>query len=238
MYLSNEQIAFIEAMLQEQVSYAPLQEELLDHLCCAVERKMVMGVGFNLAWQQVFANYTAEQLHATQLETLHLLQTKPFFDMKKIIGLTALFCLIAVSLLWSKQQDPPEILPLKINNARLTSGFGERMHPIFKVMKFHKGVDYACPVGTPVVATAAGEVVELGMRKGYGNTIVIRHDDAYTTLYAQLSKFEVVIGQQVQQGEVIGLSGNSGASTAPHLHYEVRRNGKSVDPANYIALEE
>lgn len=239
MHLSNEQIAFIEAMLQKQVSYEPLQEELLDHLCCAIERKMKLGASFQTAWQQTFSNYSVEQMRATELETLNLLQSKSFFNMKKIIGLTMLFCLVTVSLLWSKQQqDPPEISPLKINNPRLTSGFGERFHPILKAMKFHKGVDYACPIGTPIVATAAGEVVEVKTRKGYGKTIMIKHDDEYTSLYAQLSEFKVKVGQQVKQGDLIALSGNSGASTAPHLHYEVRKNGKHVDPERYIALEE
>ncbi len=129
--------------------------------------------------------------------------------------------------------EPPSISPIK--NARQTSGFGMRMHPIHKVKKLHRGMDFAAAIGTPVVATADGKVTKVKLQtEGYGKHLVIQHDDIYSTLYAQLSKILVKEGQYVQKGDTIGLVGSSGASTAPHLHYEVRKQGEYVDPEPFL----
>lgn len=136
------------------------------------------------------------------------------------------------------QQDTrPSILPFKdVENARLTSGFGMRMHPIEKVRKHHFGVDFACKVGTEIIATADGIVEKVEPnRKGYGNLLTISHGDQYQTKYAQLSEFKVKEGEKVKKGQVVALSGNSGMSTAPHLHYEVLKDGKRVNPKSYIS---
>lgn len=129
--------------------------------------------------------------------------------------------------------DPPSIKPVK--NARLTSSFGMRMHPISKIKRLHRGIDFAAPMGTPVVATADGKVEKTVIKtEGYGKHLVIKHDSIYSTLYAQLSKILVQEGQSVQKGDTIGLVGSSGASTAPHLHYEVIKQGTHVDPEHYF----
>jgi len=126
---------------------------------------------------------------------------------------------------------------------RLASGFGMRMHPIYKVRKMHTGTDFSLPTGTPVHATGDG-VIEFTKTKfsGYGKHIKIKHGFGYQTLYAHLSGFLVRAGQKVKRGQVIGYSGNTGGSTAPHLHYEVIKNGKKVDPVNYfyqdVSIEE
>ncbi|WP_420316375.1 peptidoglycan DD-metalloendopeptidase family protein [Ekhidna sp.] len=137
----------------------------------------------------------------------------------------------------SDQQDSnvPSILPIKdIEKVKMTSGYGMRMHPIYKVKKMHLGTDFSCPLGTEIIAPANGTVAKVEKKEGYGNLLTIDHGDKMVTRYAQLSEFKVKEGDEVKKGNVIALSGNSGASTAPHLHYEVKKNGEYVDPAGYI----
>ncbi|MEM8939532.1 MAG: M23/M56 family metallopeptidase [Bacteroidota bacterium] len=136
----------------------------------------------------------------------------------------------------SQQDRTPSILPfLDTENVQMTSGFGMRMHPIEQVKKMHQGMDFACKIGSKVIATADGAVSEIrNATDGYGKMVVIDHGNGFVTRYAQLSQFKVSLGDQVKKGQVIALSGNSGASTAPHLHYEIMKDGKQVNPATYI----
>jgi murein DD-endopeptidase MepM/ murein hydrolase activator NlpD len=138
---------------------------------------------------------------------------------------------------WNQQDFKPSILPIKKNwKVRMTSGFGMRIHPIYKVEKMHLGIDFSCQVGTPIIASADGVVENIESASiGYGNMITINHGDKYQTRYAQLSEFSVKEGETVKKGQLIALSGNSGASTAPHLHYEVIAIGiGQVDPQPFI----
>jgi murein DD-endopeptidase MepM/ murein hydrolase activator NlpD len=118
---------------------------------------------------------------------------------------------------------------------RLASGYGYRIHPIYKVNKMHWGTDFSIKTGTPVYATGDG-VIRWTRSKfgGYGKQIEINHGFGYRTKYAHLSEFVVKKGQKVKRGELIGYSGNSGGSTAPHLHYEVIKDGKKVNPVNFF----
>jgi murein DD-endopeptidase MepM/ murein hydrolase activator NlpD len=111
-----------------------------------------------------------------------------------------------------------------------------RIHPIYKTLKMHTGVDFVCAIGTPVYATGDGIVmyVEKGVQ-GYGEMVVINHGYGYKTLYAHLSRKAVRPGQKVKRGEIIGYTGNSGLSTGPHLHYEVRKNNIPVNPVNFFS---
>lgn len=130
----------------------------------------------------------------------------------------------------------PAIQP--VNNKdlrRLSSYFGYRVDPFYKVMKFHEGVDFTAPVGTDVFATGNGKVKSIERtRSGYGLMLIIDHGYGYNTAYAHLSKTLVRVGQKVTRGMVIAEIGNTGKSTSPHLHYEVRKNGKPIDPINYF----
>lgn len=118
---------------------------------------------------------------------------------------------------------------------RIASGFGYRIHPILKRRIFHDGMDFTAPTGTNIYATGAGTVVEAKRTiHGYGNMIVIDHGFGYQTLYAHLSKFKVRVGQKVVRGQIIGEVGNTGLSSGPHLHYEVHRDGKKVNPVYYF----
>ncbi len=132
----------------------------------------------------------------------------------------------------------PAIQPVANKNLKRTaSGWGYRMHPIYKVRKFHYGMDFTSPIGTPVYSTGDGTVEEVSgsirSRVGFGLVVKIDHGYGYETIYGHLSAFNVKRGQKVKRGDIIGYVGNSGGSTAPHLHYEVHKNGTAVNPAYY-----
>lgn len=117
----------------------------------------------------------------------------------------------------------------------LASGFGLRIHPVYKVKKLHTGIDFAASIGTPIYATADGTVDKVEVRfSGYGKMVEIDHGFGYRTRYAHMHDFAVKKGQQVKRGDLIGYVGNTGLSTAPHLHYEVLINNKRVDPVHYF----
>ena len=130
----------------------------------------------------------------------------------------------------------PQIQPIKNEDLKRTaSGYGYRIDPVYNVKTFHKGMDFACDKKTPIYATADGVVENAKWMSGYGYTVVIDHGYGYKTLYAHLldKNFLVKKGQKVVRGEQIALSGNSGKSTGPHLHYEVIYKGSHVNPINY-----
>ena len=130
----------------------------------------------------------------------------------------------------------PAIQPVSNKNlSRMASGFGPRIDPIYKTKKFHAGMDFSAKTGTPIYATGNGKVIRVRKsRKGYGNHVKIDHGYGYITLYAHMQKYIVKKGQKVKRGEVIGYVGNTGKSVAPHLHYEVHKNGKKVNPVNFF----
>ncbi len=121
------------------------------------------------------------------------------------------------------------------SSGRVTSRFGQRLHPVRGIWLMHTGVDLAAGHGSPIRASRAGTVSSAAWRGGYGNTVVIDHGGGLATLYAHLSAFEVAAGQQVGQGQVVGREGMTGTATGPHLHFEVRVNGAPVNPCGYIA---
>jgi murein DD-endopeptidase MepM/ murein hydrolase activator NlpD len=117
---------------------------------------------------------------------------------------------------------------------RMASGYGYRIHPIYKTRKMHYGMDFSAKTGTEIYSTGDGVVSKVKRSKrGYGNYVKINHGFGYETLYAHMSKYIVKKGQKVKRGEVIGYVGNSGISTAPHLHYEVRKDNKKINPVNF-----
>lgn len=115
----------------------------------------------------------------------------------------------------------------------ILSGFGYRIHPVFKVRKFHSGVDFPASPGTAIQATGDGTVVEAGWHSGYGNCVKISHGFGYETLYGHMSRFTVRAGEKVKKGQKIGEIGSTGTSTAPHLHYEVHFKGNPINPINF-----
>ena len=133
----------------------------------------------------------------------------------------------------------PSIKPVREDKIKRSiknlSGFGRRRHPIHKVMRMHKGIDFPAKTGTPIQSTGDGIVVKVIKKKsGYGKHVVIDHGYGYETLYGHMSKINVKKGQKVTKGQIIGRVGNTGTSTGEHLHYEVRFNGKAVNPIDFI----
>lgn len=132
----------------------------------------------------------------------------------------------------------PSIKPVREDklheSINVLSGFGYRIHPIYRVKKFHAGIDFSADHGTAIQATGDGVVVRAGRDGGYGNVVVISHGYGYETLYGHMSKIEVQNGQKVKRGQRIGLIGSTGASTGPHCHYEVHVNGKVVNPLSFV----
>ncbi|PCK32450.1 M23 family metallopeptidase [Pseudoalteromonas piscicida] len=124
------------------------------------------------------------------------------------------------------------LMKTPLNGARLSSNFGKRHHPVLGYTRMHKGIDFGAPVGTPIMAAGSGKVLKAGWGGGFGNRVVLEHDKGYRTLYAHLSGFAkgVKAGVRVKQGDVIGYLGNTGLSQARHLHYEVHKNGKAINP--------
>ena len=127
-----------------------------------------------------------------------------------------------------------------VKNARISSRFGMRVHPVKKIRKIHKGTDFAANIGTPIMAANSGRVIHIGHRGGYGKCIILRHTNGYKTLYGHMSKYAdgVTVNKSVTKGDVIGYVGKSGLATGPHLHFEIMKNNVKINPekANFISI--
>jgi Membrane proteins related to metalloendopeptidases len=130
----------------------------------------------------------------------------------------------------------PSIIPIEDKElTRLSSPFGMRNDPIYNVPKMHAGLDFTAPTGAKIYATGDGVIEKMEFNSGgYGNRIIINHGFGYKSHYAHMSEFKTQLGKKVKRGELIGLVGNTGKSTAPHLHYEVIKNGTKIDPINFF----
>jgi murein DD-endopeptidase MepM/ murein hydrolase activator NlpD len=130
----------------------------------------------------------------------------------------------------------PAIQPVSNKDLkRLASGFGWRVHPVYKTEMFHSGIDFTAPTGTEIYATGNGVVERVEINgHGYGNNVIINHGFGYETLYGHMSRIKVHQGQKISRGELIGYVGSTGTSSGPHLHYEVIKNGEKVNPVNFF----
>ncbi|PVX50953.1 peptidase M23-like protein [Balneicella halophila] len=129
----------------------------------------------------------------------------------------------------------PAIMPIRKELLRThPSGYGMRLHPIYGIYRMHKGMDFAAPSGTDIYATGDGVVTKVKRSKGYGIHVIIKHNyGGYETLYAHMIRAKAKVGQKVKRGDVIGYVGSTGDSTAPHVHYEVHKNGRVLNPINF-----
>ena len=136
------------------------------------------------------------------------------------------------------QSKRRSLLGSPLEFSRVSSGFGMRLHPIFRTMRAHNGVDYPAPIGTPVRTVGDGTVEFAGWQNGFGNVIEVRHAGSKSTLYAHLSRIDVKKGDRVEQGRIIGAVGNTGWSTGPHLHFELKVDGVHHDPITIAKASE
>ncbi len=129
----------------------------------------------------------------------------------------------------------PAIMPVANKDlTRVASGYGMRIHPVYKTYKMHTGMDFTAPIGTDIYSTGSGTVVHVEYNNGgYGNHVIVDHGFGFQTLYGHMHKVSVRQGQKILRGEVLGIVGNTGTSTGPHLHYEVIKNGVKINPVNY-----
>jgi len=174
--------------------------------------------------------YTNSKLVIETAERLDKLRKKVYVQSKSFDDL--------ISLAARKEEmlrSVPAILPISNKDlTRTASGFGLRIHPIYKIIKFHYGMDFTAPAGTDVYASGNGTVVAvMTSQRGLGKHIIIDHGFGYTSIYGHLRDFNVRVGQKVQRGDIIGYVGSTGTSVANHLHYEIKLNGTNVDPVNY-----
>lgn len=232
MELNSNQILYIKNDLKAKgFNSGSLQDEILDHICCMVEGHMLNGQNFEAAYSISLQSFGDHGFSELKKEVKRQTFRKKFLNSSTLTsGIAACILMFAVVV---DARDRPDIYPVVDHNG-ISSTFGNRMEPIRKVNKFHNGIDIRVPEGTPVKATASGVVITAAETEGYGIHVVIRHDDGFETMYAHLSGFAVQQGEKVSKGERIGLTGNTGRSTAPHLHYEIRKNGQHLDPADYL----
>ena len=226
--LTKTQILYIDNDLKAKGLSDGFRNELLDHVCCLVEQQIQSGKTFSEAY--AFSLETFGDQGFAELKQIRK-PAQRTLPRKMITSIAACILLMVVVV---DAQDRPDMHPIS-KDCKVSSHFGKRKDPFTKEMKWHQGMDFPVPVGTPIRSTATGIVKLVEMKdSGHGNNIIIDHGDGFETRYANLSELKVEKGQKVKKGEVIALSGNSGRSTAPHLHYEVIRNGEHVDPINYM----
>ncbi|MDX2133568.1 MAG: M23 family metallopeptidase [Saprospiraceae bacterium] len=190
------------------------------------------GVGGHEAHPELAAFRHGKESVRAVLEQVDLLSRQLALESKSLDTIQALA---------SNQQEMlasmPSIKPVREDKLQksmnVLSGFGNRIHPVYKVRKFHAGVDFPARVGTAIQATGNGVVTEAGWRSGYGNCVTINHGYGYETVYAHMHKLTVRKGEKVQKGSKIGEVGDTGLSTAPHLHYEVHHKGRPINPINF-----
>lgn len=241
MELKEQQVADIRQYLQQYtIPQGADKEELLDHFCCCIETEMNSGTSYVQALQLTKARWNENEVQKFHSSPKH---SSFMFKLSLAASVAAL-----LTLSWPSTEmpssdnslipasacmllEPPSSAPL---TGGVTFGYGPRKHPITKKQQLHKGVDFKANLGTAVQATGQGIVVEAGDKGAYGLCVIIQHDEVYQTLYAHLAEIDVIVGDKITLGQEIGKVGSTGMSTGPHLHYEVIKNGVSVNPADYL----
>ena len=245
--LTETQVRRVAALLHGAgVRNSQARAELLDHCCCLVESKLADGYDFDEALRQLRTDFPPTEIRTVDAHLSTLQNQK---RMKRILfiallllagfGIYRAYSFVHLSpapIVAIPGQPCLDTLPAPTasyplpHHTEISSGFGYRMHPVKRVRRFHRGIDFRAPVGTPVYATAAGTVTLPAADGPYGIQVLLRHTDDYRTRYAHLGTLEVTPGQRVEAGTRLGTVGLTGASTAPHLHYELLRGEQAVDP--------
>ncbi|MFK8165679.1 MAG: M23 family metallopeptidase [Lewinella sp.] len=249
--LTSPQVALVQAHLAHAGLPDDLSGELLDHLCCAIEQRMDGGVAFDQALTETVNGWPVRHLQKLHRDVRLTTKIRPmFYRVSTAAALLAGIALLS-PLPWPSAPadaalshheieitpaafffEPPTASPIAGVDMKdiLTSGFGMRMHPLFKRKVFHRGIDLKADTGTPVMATADGRVVFAGNDGDYGISVRILHEDGYVTSYNHLDTHTVQKGDQLLLGQTIGTVGTTGKSLGPHLHYEVRKDDVPINP--------
>ncbi|WNJ16771.1 M23 family metallopeptidase [Pontibacter sp. G13] len=226
--------SILERLRAEGLSFAALEDELLDHVCCLVEEELAEGTSFEVALDDAIHSFGDNGIQHVQKETLIAISYKSRLMKQFAFTVAAAFSLLMVAYLGAEAQQIPSLAPVQ---GEVSSGFGMRKNPWTKVEQHHRGVDFRADTGTPIYATADGEVLGSGIdedKPAYGIRILIEHGEQISSFYAHLSGVTVAEGDQVKQGDLIGYVGSTGKSTGPHLHFEIRKDGHPVDPMEFI----
>ncbi len=162
-------------------------------------------------------------LKLDKLSKKALVQSKSYEDVLKIAKEKA-----------AMLQHIPALQPVSLKKSHLSSLFGVRIHPVYKRRKMHTGLDFSAPIGTPIYAPGNGKIISTKYTSGYGREVLISHGYGYVTRYAHMHKINVKRGQKIKRGEIIGTVGNTGLSTGPHLHYEIIKDGKKINPIAFF----
>lgn len=222
----------IEKILRQQgLKNNDLVEEYADHYCCLHESNIQQGITSKESIQLIKTEIS--KIDFKEINQNHFI----LHNKKHLYVMATIFMILIANFIFTIQPiDPPTIAPIAYQSDDITSHFGMRTHPTKKVKKLHTGIDIKASIGTLVVAPSDGIIADAGYHKGNGYYIEIKHDKEYSTRYHHLSEITITKGQKIEKGNTIGKVGSSGLSTAPHLHYEVIRNGKKVDPRDYLKV--
>jgi len=218
-----------EWLKKRGIRNAVLREEYLDHYMSQLESGAEGDKSFQQALKEVKSSIDRLNGNAIVWSYYSIHYKNKFMMVITILALFSFFNLPFVS-----ENEPPSIAPVEGHNYLISSTFGNRVHPKSKMVKFHKGLDIKGSLGDKIVAPSGGIISETGFKEGIGHYIVIKHDEVYSSRYHHLSKIAVSKNHKVNIGDKIGEIGTSGWSSGPHLHYEVLKNGKNVDPALFL----
>jgi hypothetical protein len=232
-YLNDHQTNVVRMVIEERgLNYGALKEELVDHYCCLVESHMQDGFDFEESLKMCVAEFASTDLK--NIEKVLINQSNKYNTMMKNFAfLTLILLIISSTLLLGQNPEMPVLRPLD-PNYKISSSFGEQIHPISKKLRHHDGIDFAAPLGTPIYAPANGTILKVLHDDKYGKHLLIDHGNGFETIFAHLSDFSVKEGEKVAKGQLIGKVGNTGMSTGPHLHYEVIKDGRRINPADYM----
>lgn len=235
----NHQYKWIAKALKENgIKNKALLQEMVDHYASMHEQHINSKSADDQPNKNEIKNFILAQIKNDDLKELNSEINAIHKPTKKIICMSTLLflCLLFFSnSFFVSDSEPPSQWPLEQKHS-VSSEFGMRIHPIKKKKVMHKGIDIVAKKGTPVLASASGKIIETDYNELLGHFIVIQHDAIYSSRYHHLSERTHQLGEQVSKGDVIGKVGSTGLSTAPHLHFEVIKNKRKVDPSDYLRL--
>ncbi len=254
MELNKEQIEKVSTQLEKVISNkAKFFDEILDHYCSKIEGEMSISKHFDEAIAFIFNQQEVHNLAKIKQE-LHSISKKK--DYSKVVVLTLLLIFLLSYFLFKNTNSLTPNTEVKASttspyianidttlswpvpsSTKISSGFGNRFHPVKKIEKFHRGIDIPAKKGETVVAAHNGIVIDIGFKSSsYGHYIIIENTGGMVTTYAQLDSISVHLGENVLMKQSIGTIGSSGNSTAPHLHFEVKRLNRSIDPESLLKV--